>query len=178
MHLPDSCAKMMTIQHREEPMNSILNHCRELDLVEYPKGEVLLEEGDQANRILILSEGAIEVYRHEITITVATEPGAIFGEMSVLLGIPHTASVRTAAPSKLYIVDEAYKHVHENPTFLFPIARLLARRLKNSTDYLVDLKRQFADHKDHFGMVDEVLDSLIHQQDEDFIQERELPPDP
>ncbi len=178
MHLPESCAKMVAIQYLEEPMNSLLDHCRELDLIEYPKGEVLFHEGDQANRILILSEGAIEVYRDEVMITLTTEPGAIFGEMSVLLGIPHTASVRAAAPSKLYIIDEAYQHVHENPSFLFPIARLLARRLKNSTDYLVDLKRQFAGQKDHFGMVDEVLDSLIHQQDEDFIQERELPPDP
>ena len=48
------------------------------------------------------------------------------------------------------------------------IGRLLAGRLNAATSYLADLKRQFEDQGNHLGMVGEVLDVLIHQQDEDF----------
>ena len=32
------------------------------------------------------------------------------------------------------------------------------------THYLVDLKQQFADHENHLGMVDQILDTLVHHQ--------------
>jgi len=159
-------------------MTSILDHCSGLKLVDYPQHAELLAEGENSDRLLILQEGAVEVYRDDVTIAIVTDPGSIFGEMSVLLDSPHTANVRTAAPAKLYVVDDARVFLAGNPAFLFPIAKLLATRLKNSTDYLVDFKNQFADHKNHFAMVDAVLDSLVHQQDETFIPAEELPPDP
>jgi hypothetical protein len=40
---------------------------------------------------------------------------------------------------------------------------LLARRLDALNKYLVDVKQQFEGH-DHIGMVDEVLDTLLHRQ--------------
>ena len=49
------------------------------------------------------------------------------------------------------------------------MARLLANRLNAATTYLVDLKRQFAGSNDHLGMVGEVLETLIHQQEQDFL---------
>ena len=64
------------------------------------------------------------------------------------------------------------------PTSDLPIARLLARRLQNVTSYLVDLKRQYRDREDHLGMVDEVLDSLAHEQGTGFIPASELPVEP
>ena len=48
------------------------------------------------------------------------------------------------------------------------VARLLANRLNAATTYLVDLKRQFANHGDHLEMVGEVLETLLHQQERDF----------
>jgi hypothetical protein len=35
------------------------------------------------------------------------------------------------------------------------------------TTYLADLQHQFSEREDHLGMVDEVLDSLLHHQNED-----------
>jgi hypothetical protein len=32
------------------------------------------------------------------------------------------------------------------------------------THYLVDLKQQFAEHENHLGMVDQILDTLVHHQ--------------
>ncbi len=42
-------------------------------------------------------------------------------------------------------------------------------RLQCVTGYLADLKRQYAEHGDHLGMVDEVLGTLLHQQRQEVI---------
>ena len=52
------------------------------------------------------------------------------------------------------------------------VCELLARRLDSLNNYLVDVKRQFEGH-DHIGMVDEVLESLLHRQPRDRIRPKE-----
>ena len=54
----------------------------------------------------------------------------------------------------------------EHPDVHLHLSTLLAKRLNSVTSYLVDLKSQFEDHDDHLGMVDEVLESLLHHQPE------------
>ena len=68
----------------------------------------------------------------------------------------------------MHVIDDAIARLRSNPALLLPIAQLLARRLRSSTTYLVDLKKQFEHHRDHFGMMDEILESLSHQQGGDF----------
>lgn len=142
------------------------------------EGQVILAENERSDRLVVLKEGVMEVYRDDVSIAVVDEPGAIFGEMSVLLNQPHTASVRAVAPSRVHVIEDAQAFLLSNPACVLPIAHLLARRLHNSTSYLVDLKRQFQDQADHLAMVDEVLESLAHEQDETFTPDLELPADP
>jgi CRP/FNR family cyclic AMP-dependent transcriptional regulator len=40
--------------------------------------------------------------------------------------------------------------------------RVTAARLDGMTQYLVDVKQQYADRDDHLGMVDGILDVLVH----------------
>ena len=56
------------------------------------------------------------------------------------------------------------------------MARLLANRLNAATTYLVDLKRRFAGSSDHLGLVGKVLETLIHQQEQDFLPGSERDP--
>ena len=67
-------------------------------------------------------------------------------------------------PSRAYVVDDVDKFLETAPQMLQHIAALLALRLQCVTGYLADLKRQYAEHGDHLGMVDEVRGSLLHQQ--------------
>ena len=60
-------------------------------LVTYQAGETLLTAGLRIGRLLILKEGAVEVLKEGVQIAAVTEPGAVFGELSVLLDQPHTA---------------------------------------------------------------------------------------
>ncbi len=159
-------------------MQSLLDYCRELAQIDVASGDVLLREGERSGKLYVLAEGTLEVFRGEVEIAHVAEPGAVFGEMSVLLDLPHTASVRAVTPAKLYVIENASEFLREKPGVALPIASLLARRLQNANNYLVNLKLQFQDRKDHFGMVDEVLESLIHQQDEDFVPADDLPSEP
>jgi CRP-like cAMP-binding protein len=144
---------------------STLSFCEGLPERQIAAGEVLLELGGVSSELYVLIDGALEVSNDDVQIDVQTEPGAIFGEMAVLLGVPHTATVKAFAPSRVYVVDDGAAFLGANPQVTLFVAKLLARRLQHVTDYLVDVKRQFEDQAGHFGMVDEVLTSLLHDQD-------------
>ena len=149
-------------------MGSILDMCRGTTLETLEPGTVLLPEGTTSGHLFVLKSGTVEVLRGDTQVAVVEEPGAVFGEMSVLLNRPHTATVRALTPVNVYVFADAERFLRSNPEIAFLIGRLLAGRLNAATTYLVDLKRQFENHDDHLGMVGDVLDVLIHQQDEEF----------
>lgn len=131
-------------------------------------GAELLSEGTRSGRLYVLVDGVLEVVRGDTQVALVTEPGAIFGEMSVLLDTPHTASVRALMPSSVYVFEDAAAFLRSDPEIAFFVARMLAQRLNAATSYLVDVKQQYEGHGDHLGMVGEVLESLLHQPDMDF----------
>ena len=71
-----------------------------LPLATYQAGETVLSAASTTGRLLILKEGAVEVVKEGVEIARVTEPGAVFGELSVLLDQPHTADVRALEASQ------------------------------------------------------------------------------
>lgn len=159
-------------------MQELLDHCAGCPRAAYAPGEFLLREGERSGRLLVLAEGCVEVCRDEVEIARIEDPGALFGEMAMLLDVPHTASVRAMTAVAAYVIDRPTEYLAAHAELALPIARLLARRLQNVTGYLVDLKRQYADRDDHLAMVDEVLETLTHEQGRAFIPAAELPAEP
>ena len=159
-------------------MASIADHCRALPVVVFAAGEELLREGGRTGRFYVLIEGAVEVVKTGVLINVVSDEGAVFGEMSVLLNRPHTATVKAKSPVVVFVFDDAESFLKSNPEIAFLLGRLLAERLNAATTYLVDLKRQFEGHGNHLGMVGEVLESLIHQQHQEFTPGPEREADP
>jgi len=159
-------------------MASILDHCANAIREEISAGAVLLREGETSGRLYVLAAGTLEVLRGETSVATIGEPGAVFGEMSVLLKRPHTATVKAATPVSVYIFDDSESFLKSHPEIAFLLARLLAERLNGATTYLVDLKRQFEGNTSHFGMVGEVLESLLHQQPAEFTPGSDLTSDP
>ena len=82
--------------------------------------------------------------------------------MSVLLGTPHTATVRALKPSTFAVIPEPRQFLATSAEASLHVARLLAARVDALNKYLVDVKRQYEGH-DHLGMVDEVLETLMHR---------------
>jgi CRP-like cAMP-binding protein len=159
-------------------MASILDTCAGVPCKDFAAGTILLSEGETTGRLYILAEGSVEVLRGDTPVAVVGEPGAVFGEMSVLLNRPHTATVRATTPVKVFVFDDAEGFLKAHPEVAFMLSRLLAQRLAAATTYLVDIKRQFEGKSDHFGMVGEVLETLIHQQHEEFSSGPEREADP
>ena len=150
-------------------MRTILSFCQRLLEKAFGPGEVLLAEGGNDKVLYILIEGEVEVLKGDLQINTVSEPGAIFGEIAVLLDLPHTATVKALTPSRVYTVERACEFLQSHTDISYQIAKRLAQRVHSITTYLVDLKKQFEGHDDHFGMVDEVLENLIHQQAEECI---------
>ena len=142
----------------------ILQACRDLPLADFEPGEVVLQEGQTTGMLYVLVDGTVEVARGEVQINLVSDPGAIFGDMSVLLGAPHMATVRALSACRAHVSEDGAGFLKSHPEMAYGLARMLAVRLTGVTSYLVDLKRQFEDHDGHLGMVDEILESLVHQQ--------------
>jgi CRP-like cAMP-binding protein len=132
-------------------------------------GTVLLAEGVKSGRVYVLEEGTLEVARGDTPVALVSERGAIFGEMSLLLDSPHTATVRAITPAVVHEFTDGAAFFESDPETALVVARLLAQRLQAATSYLVDLKRQYAGHENHLAMVSDVLASLINQQRGEFL---------
>lgn len=129
----------------------------------YVPGEVIMGQDLPAGALLVLLEGEVEVLRDDVRVSKVAAPGAVFGEMSVLLRCAHTATVRALKPSRFAVIENPQEFLASSPRASLHVATLLAKRLDALSKYLVDVKRQYEGH-DHLSMVDEVLGTLMHRQ--------------
>jgi CRP-like cAMP-binding protein len=143
-------------------MRAVLEYCVGGNRSSVPEGTLVIREGETTGHLFVLIEGRLEVVKGDTVVAVIAEPGAILGEMSVLLDQPHTATVRAASASIIYEFSDAASFLRAQPGVALLIARLLAQRLNVATTYLADIKRQYAGHGNHLAMVGDVLESMIN----------------
>lgn len=149
---------------QDRSLEAVLTQTSDLPKTHYAPGDVLIAEGPSSGLLFILIEGAVEVLRGDVRVALVAEPGAVFGEISALLGRPHSATVKALEPVVAHRIEDAETFLQLRPEIVFHVARILANRLIDATTYLADIKHQFADRADHLGMVDEVLEALVNQQ--------------
>ena len=143
-------------------MRDILEYCIGGTRRNVAAGTEVLHEGGRTGHLYVLIEGRLDVVKGDTVVATLTEPGAVLGEMSVLLDQPHTATVRAAQDSVIYEIDDAASFLRQQPAVALVIARMLAQRLNVANTYLADLKRQYAGHGNHLAMVGDVLQSMIN----------------
>ena len=142
-------------------MRAVLDYCTGGIQRNVSAGTLVIHEGGTTGHLYVLIEGRLEVVKGDTVVAVITEPGAVLGEMSVLLDQPHTATVRAASDSAVYEISDAASLLRDQPAVALLIARLLAQRLNVATTYLADLMKQYAGHGTHLEMVGEILQSMI-----------------
>jgi CRP/FNR family cyclic AMP-dependent transcriptional regulator len=143
-------------------MRAILNYCTGGTARDVSAGTFVIHEGSTTGHLYVLIEGRLEVLKGDTVVAGITEPGAVLGEMSVLLDQPHTATVRAASDSTIYEFSDAASFLREQPAVALLLARLLAQRLNVANTYLADIKRQYAGHGNHLAMVGDILQSMIN----------------
>jgi len=159
-------------------MQAVLDHCAGGQRRSLAAGEVLLREGVLSGRLCVLIEGRLDIVKGDTVVTCVSEPGAMVGEMSLLIHQPHTATVRAAAPSTIYEFADGAAFLRDHPAVAFEMARQLAYRLSAATSYLADIKRQYADHGSHLSMVGDVLECMINSSPKRVVPGSDRLPDP
>jgi CRP-like cAMP-binding protein len=129
-----------------------------LPVVTYGPDETIVTEGTTTGQLLILKSGTVSIVRGGIELVTVTEPGAVFGELSVLLHQPHTADVRTLETSEFHVAD-ASTLLNEDPVALLYVATRLARRLDDTNPAFVELKNQI-DTGQPQGLIDQTIDRI------------------
>jgi CRP/FNR family cyclic AMP-dependent transcriptional regulator len=143
-------------------MPDILEYCKGRKAETLKSGAVLISEGGNERKLFVLIEGQVEVLRGETQVSYVEEPGSLFGEMSVLLDMPHSATVKALSATRMYEIPDALTFLDKRPEFSLHIATMLARRLYYTTSYLVDLQQQAQGKRQDLDLVDEILASLVN----------------
>ena len=112
-----------------------------LPIARFALGETVLAAGATSGRLLVLRSGAVEVVKDGTRLAEVSEPGAMFGELSLLLGRPHTADVRAVAATEVHVADAA-SLLTEDPATLLYLTVLLARRLDATNQALLEVRQQ------------------------------------
>ena len=147
-------------------MADILDYCQGREAKSFKPGDVLIREGGQDGKLYILIEGQVEVLRKDTQVSFVDEPGSLFGEMSVLLDMPYSATVKALSTVKAYVIEDPLEFLGSQPDIALSLAALLARRLYYTTSYLVDLQQQAAGRRQDLDIVDEILSKLTQSPDD------------
>jgi CRP/FNR family transcriptional regulator, cyclic AMP receptor protein len=113
----------------------------DLPVATYQAGETVFAAGSRTGRLLILRKGAVVIVKEDVEIARVAEPGAVFGELSVLLDQPHTAHVRALETSEFLVADAATL-LAKDPIAALYVATVLARRVDGANQVFVQLKNQ------------------------------------
>jgi CRP/FNR family cyclic AMP-dependent transcriptional regulator len=105
----------------------------------YPKGTVIINEGDRSDSIFIITAGRVKVFLHgrdgrEVVLNVHG-PGEYFGEMVLDEG-PRSASVMTLETSKFLVISKAdfRRFLSVNPEFAMKLINRLMGRVRALTE--------------------------------------------
>jgi len=139
------------------------NSLASLPLVTYQPGETVIVAGSKTERLLILKTGAVAVVKDDTEIAQVAEPGAVFGELSVLLDQPHTADVRALEASQFHMAN-ATAFLTQNPIAVLYVATVLAHRLDGANHALIQIKHQLQSGEPHSVVVKTVskIEGFLH----------------
>ena len=123
------------------------NSLAALPLVTYQAGETVIASGSKTGRLLILRKGTVAL-KENMEIARVAEPGAIFGELSLLLDQPHTADVCALETSQLYVANGTML-LSQYPNAVRHVATVLAHRLEGANRALIQLRGQLQAGQPH-----------------------------
>jgi CRP-like cAMP-binding protein len=143
-------------------MTTFIDHVHGLTKQTFKKGETVLAQGEKKKALYFLCEGKVEILKNDTPICMVADRGAVFGEVSVLLNIAQTATVRAIEPSTFFVIREAPKYLQTHSALSLLLGKLLARRLVEADSYLLDIKQKLAALSQHVG--DKVPEEILFRQ--------------
>ena len=133
-HLPDEAFPFLTLAERDR----LLSYGRQ---ARFEPGGVILREGHRSDAMYVLISGRVAVEKESDSTGVVLDelrPGAVFGEVSYLAGMPASASVVARTPVDVFVLEDLDELLAADVAvaagFYRSIASLLARRLRFTTE--------------------------------------------
>lgn len=143
-------------------VSHLLTLCEVFPETLFQAGESLIGEGDPDPSLVILKEGGVEILRENVRIATSESPGAIFGEISVILRTPHSATVKALVPTTCYVINDPDSFLWQNAEVNFELMRVLAQRLMAVNDHLVELSRRSEDQDDTVERIVRRIEASLH----------------
>jgi len=131
-----------------------------LPLETFAPGTHLTTEGTRSGQLYILVSGRLSVQREGVSLATIDEPGAIIGEMAVLLGIPHSATVVAQTEATVRVVADALDTLSQNAEFALHLATIACARLNATSALLVELKSHAAGKAKEQALMGRILMAL------------------
>jgi CRP-like cAMP-binding protein len=109
----------------------------EQNVVSFPAGETIFEEGQPGNTMYIVQHGEVEVFVRGKLIESVGENGVV-GEMALIDTNARSATAIAKTDCMLVPLDEAAfkRHVHYTPLFAVQVMRVMAHRLRQMNTQL------------------------------------------
>ena len=105
------------------------------ETVQFPAGTIIIQEGNEGRQLYVLLEGKCTVYKHGVEIASFHERGTFFGEMSMILNVVRTATVKAATDVKVHVIDiNLSVMLALYPEMTKTILQTLAMRLEKETE--------------------------------------------
>jgi CRP-like cAMP-binding protein len=114
---------------------------------EVPPQVTLCHEGEVEESFYIIISGCVDVYKvlaGQRLLVNELRPGAHFGDIALLLDQPRSATIITAAPSQLLVIDrKTFAHfVATNPQIVVALSQMVIKRfLVQETKQLLEIAR-------------------------------------
>ncbi len=111
----------------------------------YPKGKVIVKEGEEAYVAFIIQSGRVSVYSEKEGKRVEfsqLKTGDIFGETSLIMNAPRTASVEALEDCNMIVIrrDDFEKKLIKSDATIKAVIQMLSKRIMNSNAEMVKFK--------------------------------------
>ena len=119
-----------------------------MKIINFKKGENIIEEGTVGDCAYIIEEGSVEVSKlrpyGQKQILGVLEKSEIFGEMGLIDGLPRSATVTALEDCVMSVCSqETFNSLADhNPEALIPIFKVLVRRLRSTLALVEDLQKE------------------------------------
>lgn len=131
----------------DEEIETIIEDCHVLNLEE---GHYIFHEGDQGDEIFLILTGAASVKKGDVTL-VELRKGDLFGEMVLLDERTRTADIVASTYTDVLVLsyEVIFGIFKKNPKIfsllMLNLCRLLAKRLKSSSDQIKKLNAMMSE---------------------------------
>ena len=108
----------------------------------FADGEIIFNEGDSSSEMFVVRTGKVEISKnvggHSMRLA-ALDRGSFFGEMSLLEGLPRSATARAMGDVSLLVLrpGSLLLQIRRDPTFAFELLQQLSGRIRDLDEKLV-----------------------------------------